>query len=51
MPTEHDRLAALSIDALIAAVRARKITDRHDDYPDNGASAADNKHQREKEGE
>ena len=50
MPTEHDRLAAISIDALIAVVRARKLADRHDDYPDDGATAADDRHQRQMEG-
>ena len=49
--TYRERTAALSIDALIAVVRARKFADRHDDYPDDGASAADDKHQREREGE
>ena len=31
------------------AFEANGVADRGDDYPDDGASAADNKHQREKE--
>ena len=52
--TLRDRLATLSIDAQIAAVRARKIADRYDDtYArfECEANAADDNHQRKREGE
>lgn len=46
-----DRQAARRLNRLIAQCRARKMADRYEDYPDDGASAADDEHQRRKEEE